>query len=260
MTHHDDSMRLLRTQRSNHSRPLHRPLAPMPRQAPPSGFARRTTCSSRPRRRKHPVAQVTMRNSCTTSRRAYNTQQDRHCPRPKCSTARIIHRKSHDSRRSNTSNTVLVRCMAVASSKASNRSSRPMTKCQLSGSHGRALHLRHSPLNLGRHRQQRNTTLRDKACPVPHHLPKWRLLSFPPSIRNPHTRNLAQPRNNHTECSILRSRPHTRHTISSRNMLQPNLLSNRQSPSISCSTNTKSRYEPFSRGLAKAIYGIRPTN
>lgn len=259
MTHHDDSMRLLRTQRSNHSRPPHRPLVPMARQAPPSGFARRTTCSSRPRRRKHPVAQVTMRNSCTTSRKAYNTRQDRHCPRPKCSTARIIHRKSHDSRRSNTSNTALARCMAVVSSKANNRSNQHTTKCQLSDSHGQALHLRHCPPSLGRH-QQHNTTLRDKACPAAHHLPKWRLLSFPLSIRKMHTRNLAHPRNNHTECSILRSRPHTRRITSNRNMLQPNLPSNRQSPSISCSTNTKSRYEQSSRELARAICETHPTS
>jgi hypothetical protein len=250
MTHHDDSMRLLRTQRSNHSRPLHRPLVHMARQAPPSGFARQTTCSSRPRRRKHPVAQVTMRNSCTTSRKAYNTQQARHCPRPKCSTARIIHRKSHDSRRSNTSNTVPVRCMAAASIKASNRSNRHMTKRQLSDSHGQALHLRHCPPSLGRH-QQHNTTLQHKAFLVAHHLPKWRLLNFPPSTRNLRTRNLAPQRNNHTECSILRSRPHTRHTISNRNMPQLNLPNNRRNLSISCSTNTRSRFEQSSRGLAR---------
>jgi hypothetical protein len=239
MTHHDDSMRLLRTRRSNHSKPLHRPLVHMPHQAPPSGFARRTTCSSRPRRRKHPVAQVTMRNSCTTSRKAYNTRQARHCPRPKCSTARIIQRKSHDSRRSNTSNTVPVRCMAAASSRASNRSNQHMTKYQTSDSRGQALHLRHCPPSLGMH-QQHNTTLRDKACPAAHHLPKWRLLSSPPSIHNLRTRNLAHPRNNHTECSILRSRPRTRHTTSNRNTLHLS-LSNSRSLSISCSTNTKSR-------------------
>jgi hypothetical protein len=259
MTHHDDSMRLLRTQRSNHSKPLHRPLALTVRQAPPSGFARRTTCSSRPRRRKHPVAQVTMRNNCTTSRKAYNTRQARHCPRLKCSTARIIQRKSHDSRRNSTSSTVPARCMAAASSKASNRSNRHMTKYQLSDSRGQALHLRHCPPSLGMH-QQHNTTLRDKAFPVVHHLPKWRLLSFPPSIHNPRTRNLAHPRNNHTECWILHSRPHTRHTISNRNMLHPNLLSNSRRPSISCSTNTRSRYERFSHGLARATYATRPTS
>lgn len=258
MTHHDDSMRLLRTQRSNHSRPLHKPLVPMARQAPPSGFARRTTCSSRPRRRNRPVAQVTTRNSCTTSPKAYNTQQARHCPRPKCSTARIIHHKSHDSRRSNTSNTALVPCMAAASSKASNRSNRHTTKCQTSDSHGQALHLRHCPLSLGRH-QQHNTTLRDRPFPVAHHLLKWRPLSFPPSTRNLRTHNLAHPRNNHTECSILRSRPHTQRTVSNRNMLRLN-LSNRPSLSISCSTNIRSRYEQFSRGPARAICGTHPTS
>jgi len=254
MTHHDDSMRLLRTQRSNHSRQHHRPLVPMARQAPPSGFARRTTCSSRPRRRKHPVAQVTMRNSCTTSRKAYNTQQARHCPRPRCSTARTIHHKSHDSRHSNTSSTGLVQCMAAASSKASNRSNRPMTKCQLLDSRGQALHLRHCPPSLGMH-QQHNTTLRDRAFPVAHHLPNWRLLKCPLSIRRPHTRNLAQPRNNHMQCSTLRNRPHIRHTASNRSMLQRKLLSRSQSLSTNCSINTRFRYEPSSRELARAIYG-----
>jgi len=259
MTHHDDSMRLLRTQRSNHSRQHHRPLVPMVRQAPPSGFARRTTCSSRPRRRKHPVARVTMRNSCTTFRKAYNTQQARHCPRPKCSTARTIHRKSHDSRRSNTSNTVLVQCTAAASSKASNKSNRHMTNCQLSDSHGQALRLRHCPPNLGRH-QQHNTTLRDRAFPVAHRLPKWRLPRYPLSIRRPHTRNLAHPRNNHMQCSILRSRPHTRHTTSNRSMRQRKLLSSSRSLSTNCSINTRSRFEPSSRGRARAIYGTHPTS
>ena len=259
MTHHDDSMRLLRTQRSNHSRPLHRPLVPMARQAPPSGFARRTTCSSRPRRRNRPVAQVTTRNSCTTSPKAYNTQQARHCPRPKCSTARNIHHKSHDSRRSNTSNTVPARSKAAASSKASNRSIRHMTKCQLSDSRGQALHLRHCPPSLGRH-QQHNTTLRDKPSPVVHHLPKWRLLNLPPNIRNLRTRNLAHPRNNLTECSILPSRPHTRHTTSNRNMLRPSLPSNSPSLSTNCSINTRSRYEQSLRGPTRATYGTRPTS
>lgn len=241
MTHHDDSMRRLHTQRSSHSNLLHRLPDLTQRQALLSDSDKPTTCNRRLQRRRRLVVRVTMRNSCTTSRKVCNTRQARPYLRPNYSSmVRITNHKSQDSRRSNTNSMVPVSC--TASSKASSKPKQHMTKYQLSDSRDRVLHLRHSLLSLGSH-QQVNTTFQEILCLLAHPLPTSRHLSYHPSIHRLHTRNPVLQHNNPTQCLILRSRPRTRHTISKRSMLQRNHNTNRSHnnnrriPLISCSTN-----------------------
>ena len=249
MTHHDDRMRRLHTQRSSHSNLLHRLPDLTQRQALLNGSDKATTCNHRPRRRNRPVGQATMRNSCTTSRKACSTRQARLCLQTNYnSMVRNINHKSRDSRHSNTNSTALVLCMAC--NKASNKAKQHMTKYQLSGSRDRALHLRHSLLSLGSH-QQINTTLQEILCLLAHPLPTSRHLNYPPSIHRLHTRNLALQHNNPMQCLTLRNRPRIRHTISRRSMLQRNhninrSHNNRRIRLTSCSTNINCRYEPSS--------------
>jgi hypothetical protein len=241
MTHHDDSMRRHHTQRSNHSNLLHRLPDLMQHQAPSNGSDRPTTCNRRPRRRKHLVAQVTTRNSCTTSRKVCNTRQARRFLQVKSSNMdRNTNHKSPGSKHSNTSNMALVSCTAC--SKANNKPKQHTTKYQRSDSRAQAPHLRHFPPSLGNHNQL-NTTLQEPLCLPAHRLPTSRHLNSLRSIRRPHTRSLALQRNNHMRCLTLRSRPRTRHTTNNRSTLQRNRnisrsRSHRQIPSISCSINT----------------------
>lgn len=251
MTHHDDRMRRLHTQRSSHSNLLHRLPDLTQRLVLLNGSDKATTCNHRPQRRKHPVVQVTMRNSCTTSRKVCSTRQARPYLRANYSSMdKNTNHKSRDSRHSSTNSMALVSCMAC--NKASNKTKQHMTKYQLSGSRDRALHLRHSLLSLGSH-QQVNTTLQEILCLLAHPLPTSRHPSYPHSIPKLHTHNLALQHNNPTRCLTLRNRqPRTRHTINKRSMLQRNRNTNRSrssrpTQSISCSTNTSCQYGPSSR-------------
>lgn len=262
MTHHDDRMRRLHTQRSSHSNLLHRLPDLTQRQALLNGSDKATTCNHRPRRRNHPVGQVTMRNSCTISRKACSTRQARLCLQTNYNSMdRNTNHKSRDSRHSNTNSTALVSCMAC--NKANNKAKQHMTKYQLSGSRDRALHLRHFLLSLGRD-QQVNTTLQEILCLLAHPLPTSRHLSCPRSILRRHTHNLALQHNNPTRCLTLRSRrPLTRHTINKRSMLQRNRNPSRISRPIqliSCSTNTSCQYEPSSRMRKTELCGSRLIN
>lgn len=252
MTHHDDSMRLLRTQRSNHSNHLHKPQAHMRHQALWRDSDKPTTCNSRLRQRKHRVAPVMTRNSCTTSRKACNTRQARTCQQTKCSTHRNTNHKSRDSRPSNTSSMELVQCMAC--SQANSKPNQRTIKCQLSDNHGPALHLRHCPPSLASH-QRHNTTLRDKTYQLAHLPQSSQHHKFLRSIRNQHTLHQVRQHSKHTRCLILRSRPPIRHTINNRNIPQHSLRSSnsRRSLLTSYSTSTRYRFGPFSRGPERAI-------
>lgn len=245
MTHHDDSMRRHHTQRSSHSNLLHRRPDLTRRQALLNASGRATTCNHRPRRRKHRVAQVTMRNSCTTFRKVCSTQRARRYLRLNCSNMdRNTNRKSHDSRHSNTNSMDLVSCMVY--SKVNNKPKQHTTKSRRSDRRDLAPHLRHFPPSLGSH-QPLNTTLQEILYLLAHRLPSSRHLNYPPSIRKPHTHNLALQRNNHMRCLTLRSRPRTRHTTNKRSTLQrsrniSNSHNNRLSQSINCSINTSCQY------------------
>lgn len=245
MTHHDDRMRRLHTQRSSHSNLLHRlPVLTQP-QALLNGSDKATTCNRRPQRRKRPVVLVTMRNSCTTSRKACSTRLARPCLQTNCNSMdRNTNHKSRDSRHSTTNNTALVSCMVC--NKANNKPKQHMIKFQLSGSRDRALHLRHSLLSLGSH-QQINTTLQETLCLLAHPLPISRHPSYPHSIPKLHMHNLDLQHNNPTRCLTLRSQQLLiRHTISKRRMLQRSRNS-RPTPSIRCLTNINSQYVPSSQ-------------
>jgi len=250
MTHHDDRMRRLHTQRSSHSNLLHKLPDPMQHQALLSGSDKATICNRRPQRRRRPAVPVTTRNSCTTSRKVCSTRQARPYLRPNYNSMdRNTNHKSHDSKHSNTNSMALVSCMVC--NKVNNKPKQHTTKCQLSGSHDRVLHLRHSLLNLGSH-QQVNTTLQEILCLLAHPLPISRHLSCPPSIHKMRTHNLALRRNNPTRCLTLRNRPHTRHTINRRSILQRNRsinhsLSNRPTLLTNCSTNINCQYGPSLR-------------
>lgn len=258
MTHHDDRMRRLHTQRSSHSNLLHRLPVLTQRQALLSGSDKAITCNRHPQRRKHPVVQVTMHNSCTTSRKACSMRLARPCLQTNYNNMdRNTNRKSRDSRHSNTSSMALVSCMAC--NKANNKPKQHMTKCQLSDSRDRALHLRHSLLSLGSH-QQVNTTLQEILCLLAHPLPTSRHPSYPHSIPKLHTRNLALQRNNPTRCLTLRSRqPLIRHTVNKRSMLQRSRNS-RPTQLIRCSTNTNSQYGPSSQMRKMELCGSRLIN
>jgi hypothetical protein len=263
MTHRDDRTRRLHTQHSSHSNLLHRLLDPMQRQALLNGSDRATICNRRLQRRRQRVVRVTMRSSCTTSRKACSTRRAPPYLRPNCSSMdRNTNHKSHDNRHSNTNSMVLVSCMAC--NKPNNKPNQHMTKYQLSGSRDRALHLRHSLLSLGSH-QQVNTTLQEILCLLAHPLPTSRHLSYPHSIRRLHTHNLALQRNNPTQCLILRSRLRIRHITNKRSMLPRNHNSNsshNNKPilSISCSTNINCQYGPSSRTHKMEPCGNRPIN
>ena len=245
MTHHDDRMRRLHTQRSSNSNLLHRLPDHTQRQALLNGSDKATTCNHRPRRRKHLVGQVTMRNSCTTSRKACSTRLARQCPQTNYNNMdRNTNHKSRDSRHSNTNSMALVSCMAC--NKANNKAKQHTTKFQLSGSRDRALHLRHSLLSLGSH-QQINTTLQETLCLLAHPLPISRHPNYPRSIPKLHMHNLDLQHNNPTRCLTLRSQqPLIRHTISKRRMLQRSRNS-RPTQSIRCLTNINSQYVPSSQ-------------
>ena len=218
MTHHDDSMRRHHTQRSSHSNLLRRLPVLMQRQALSNGSGRPTTCNRRPQRRMYPVVRVTMRSSCTISRKVCSTQQARRYLRLRYSNMdRNISHKSHDSRHSNTNNMGLVSCMAC--NKANNKRKQHTTKYQRSDSHVRALHLRHSLPSLGSH-QQLNTTLQEILYLPARRLPISRHLNYPLSTRKLRTHNQVLRHNNHMPCLTLRSRPLTRHTTSNHSMLR----------------------------------------
>jgi hypothetical protein len=255
MTHHDDRMRRLHTQRSSHSNLLHRLPDLTQRQALLNGSDKATTCNHRPRLRKHPVVQVTMRNSCITSRKVCSTRQAHpYLQTNYNSMGRSINHKSRDSRHSNTNSMALVSCMAC--NKANNKAKQHMTKFQLSGSRDRALHLRHSLLSLGIH-QQVNTTLQEILCLLAHPLPTSRHPSYPHSIPSLHTHNLALQHNNPTRCLTLRSRqPLIRHTTNRRSMLQRSRNS-RPTQLISFSTNTNCQYGPSSQTHKTELCGNR---
>jgi hypothetical protein len=241
MTHHDDSMRRHHTRRSSHSNLLHRLPDHMQHQAPSNGSDKPTTCNRRPRRRKHLAAQVTTRNSCTTSRKVCSTRLAHRFLQVKSNNMdRNTNHKSPGSRHSNTSNMALMSCTAC--NKVNNKPKQHMTKYQRSDSRARAPHLRHFPPSLGNHNQH-NTTLQEPLCLPAHRLPTLRHLNSPRSIRRPHTRSLALRRNNHMRCLTLRSRQRTRHTTSNPSTLQRNRNisrshNHRQNLSISCSIST----------------------
>lgn len=249
MTHHDDSMRLLRIQRSNHSNKPRQPQDHMAHQDLWRGLGRPTICNNRQRQPNHRVAPVTMRNSCTTFRRACNTRRAQTCLQIKCSTVRNTNHKSRDSRRSHTSSMAPVSCMAC--NRANHKPNNPTTKDRPSDSHGLALHLRHYPPSLAKHQRHITTTLQDKMYQLARRPPSSRHLKSPLSIRRLHTPNLAHRHSNHIRCSILRSRPRIRHIIS--NILRLNSLSSSRQMSLTMrSNNTRHRYKPSSGELKKA--------
>ena len=256
MTHHDDRMRRLHTQRSSHSNLLHRLPVLTQRQALLNGSDKATTCSRRPQRRKRPVVLVTMRNSCTTSRKVCSTRLVRPCLQTSFNNMdRNTNHKSRDSRHSNTNSTELVSCTAC--NKANNKPKQDMTKYQTSGSRDRALHPRHSLLSLESH-QQVNTTLQGMLCLLAHPLPTSRHPSYHRSIPKLPMHKLALQHNNPTRCSTLRSRrPPIRHTINTRSMLQRSRNS-RPTQLIKCLTNISSQYGPSSQTRKMELYGNRP--
>lgn len=255
MTQHDDSMRLHHILRSNHSKTLPKPLGLMEHRAPLSASGSPTTCNNRQRRRKQPVAQVTMRSNCTTSHKVCSTQQAQTYPRAKCNnTDKNTNRKNRANSRNNTNSTELVSCM-VCNSKVNSLRKQPMTKFPPSDNNGLAPRLRHCPRNSGSHKQH-NTTLQDKAFPLAHHLRSSRRLK---SLRNTrsrlHTHNpVLQHISNPTQCLTLRSRRRTRRTASNRNILHQRNRSNLQNRSIRLSVDTRHRSGRFSRELGREIY------
>lgn len=253
MTQHDDSMRLLHIPRSNHSKTHLRPRGLMEHQAPSNASGNPIICSNRRRRRKQQVEQVTMRSNCTTFRKVFSMQQAQTYQRASfSSTDRNTNRKSRDSNRNNTNSMGPVSCM-VCNSKVNNLRKQPMSKYRPTDNNELAPRLRHCPRNLGSHRRH-NTTLQDRAFPLAHHPRNSRRLKSLRNIRSrAHTHNLVLQHSNHMQCSIQRSQPRTRRTVSNINIPLQRSPSNLRNRSIRRLVVTRHRSGQFSRELGRVI-------